>query len=196
MTQATWHATTEPVPGGTRYRLYGNDQPLSFRVMLGYLAANDDWCDWYTGLLAAAAPRAFFWEHPPVREATIERPAEFVLLDAPTLARERADPGPFRAHFAAAGDADVAVFANLGRDAILVAPCPRPAASCYAHLAVFLREAPPAQIRHLWRAVAGACRSPAVSQPFWLSTAGLGVPWLHLRIDQFPKYYQHVEYRR
>ena len=29
----------------------------------------------------------------------------------------------------------------------------------------------------------------------WLSTSGLGVAWLHLRLDHEPKYYQYAPYR-
>jgi hypothetical protein len=28
----------------------------------------------------------------------------------------------------------------------------------------------------------------------WLSTSGLGVAWLHIRLDSTPKYYQHQPY--
>ena len=28
----------------------------------------------------------------------------------------------------------------------------------------------------------------------WLSTAGDGIAWLHVRMDPRPKYYQHTEY--
>jgi len=30
--------------------------------------------------------------------------------------------------------------------------------------------------------------------PLWLSTAGLGVSWLHVRLDTRPKYYRHRVY--
>jgi len=29
----------------------------------------------------------------------------------------------------------------------------------------------------------------------WLSTAGMGVSWLHVRLDDRPKYYGHRPYR-
>ncbi|MGB1216866.1 MAG: DUF6940 family protein [Saprospiraceae bacterium] len=29
----------------------------------------------------------------------------------------------------------------------------------------------------------------------WLSTAGLGVYWLHIRMDNRPKYYKHKAYK-
>ena len=33
-------------------------------------------------------------------------------------------------------------------------------------------------------------------KPVWLSTAGLGVGWLHVRLDDRPKYYRHAPYVR
>jgi len=30
----------------------------------------------------------------------------------------------------------------------------------------------------------------------WLSTAGAGVPWLHVRLDDRPKYYHYGPYRQ
>jgi hypothetical protein len=32
------------------------------------------------------------------------------------------------------------------------------------------------------------------ASPLWLSTAGMGVSWLHLRLDSRPKYYRHRSY--
>jgi hypothetical protein len=29
---------------------------------------------------------------------------------------------------------------------------------------------------------------------FWISTSGLGVPWVHVRLDSYPKYYQYRPY--
>jgi hypothetical protein len=34
------------------------------------------------------------------------------------------------------------------------------------------------------------------AKPVWLSTAGGGVAWLHVRLDDRPKYYAHAPYRR
>jgi hypothetical protein len=32
--------------------------------------------------------------------------------------------------------------------------------------------------------------------PLWVSTSGLAVPWLHLRLDARPKYYGFEPYKR
>ena len=33
------------------------------------------------------------------------------------------------------------------------------------------------------------------AKPVWLSTAGAGVSWLHVRLDDRPKYYGYAPYR-
>jgi hypothetical protein len=90
----------------------------------------------------------------------------------------------------------VVVFANLGGDAILVAPTELAAASAYAQIGAFVRDAPPSQRDALWRAVGVAMLDRIGSRPVWLSTAGGGVAWLHVRLDDRPKYYGWAPYRR
>ena len=48
----------------------------------------------------------------------------------------------------------------------------------------------------LWQAVGEAMARRVGSKPVWLSTAGAGVSWLHMRLDDRPKYYAHSPYRR
>ena len=33
------------------------------------------------------------------------------------------------------------------------------------------------------------------NENIWLSTHGLGIPWLHIRIDTIPKYYSYKNYK-
>ena len=55
------------------------------------------------------------------------------------------------------------------------------------------------QQHELWALVAQSLRKRArghdARQPTWLSTEGSGVPWLHVRLDDRPKYYHHAPYR-
>jgi len=108
----------------------------------------------------------------------------------------RPDRDAFAEQFRAAGAAsEVAVFANLGGDARLIAPCPRGEPRAYPHLAAFARHAPAAQQHALWARVGSELAAMIGTRPLWLSTSGLGVPWLHVRIDRSPKYYTHAPYR-
>jgi len=146
-------------------------------------------------LLADAPFSAFRWETPPITTASAVRPFEFVLLDSPELATHP-DPDAFAEHFGdPAGSTDVVSFPNLNNDAILVVPCPRGPLSAYGHIAAFVREAPDAQKHALWRLVGELMQRRLGPRPVWLSTAGAGVPWLHVRLDQKPKYYGHAPYR-
>ncbi|MEM9384391.1 MAG: hypothetical protein AAGA68_04975 [Pseudomonadota bacterium] len=136
---------------------------------------------------------AVFWEHPVMRLDAAATAAEFVLLDAPALAGVQPDHAAFAEHLSAE-TALVRVFDSLGRDARLIAPVPSSDKADFAHLAVFLRQASLAQTRALWSAVACATKVALRRHPVWLSTSGLGVPWLHVRVDRQPKYYQHRPY--
>lgn len=150
---------------------------------------------WRTSL-AALPYAAWAFELPPMGAEDLGRRFECVFVDHPALARTRADPAPFAEPLrrAPAGAAAVA-FANLGGDAMLVVPLARSAPAAYAHLAAFVREAPAAQVDATFARVAEAVRAtvrPGV--PRWLGTAGMGVFWLHFRIDRRPKYYRYDPY--
>ena len=90
-------------------------------------------------------------------------------------------------------------FHNLSKDATLVVPLPRVSESrIYIHLANFLRHAPKHQKLDLWRLALDELLQKIEThpnRPVWLSTSGLGVSWLHIRLDSAPKYYTHTPYR-
>ena len=88
------------------------------------------------------------------------------------------------------------VFANLGGDAIMIVPRLKTIESAYGHLAAFVREAPEAQRHTLWQVVGEAMTKRVGYRPVWLSTAGGGVSWLHVRLDDRPKYYGFGPYRQ
>jgi hypothetical protein len=148
----------------------------------------------FNALLADSPYSAFRWETPSVSAESASRPFECVLLDDPDLARP-ADPAPFAAQFRQL-QGNVVSFANLGGDAILVAPRPIADPSAYGHLAAFVRHAPAQQQSALWRSVGEAMQRRLSKKPVWLSTAGAGVPWLHVRLDDRPKYYGYRPYRQ
>jgi hypothetical protein len=105
------------------------------------------------------------------------------------------DPAPFRELFDLR--APVTVFPNLRGDAMLVVPTPTGDPAPYLHLASFVRRAPPAQVDALFAAVGQALCDVRSRRraTIWLSTAGLGVDWLHVRLDSRPKYYRHAPYK-
>eukprot|EP00053_Salpingoeca_punica_P011264 m.100565 g.100565 ORF g.100565 m.100565 type:complete len:292 (+) comp15631_c0_seq1:114-989(+) len=158
-----------------------------------------------TAALLSSGFKALFWECAPVSRASMAaQPFEFVVLSSPRLELITApDTETFASHLRGTNTSDcIRSFANLGRDAVLVVPAPLPeGAAEYMHLAAFLRNAPPQMVDALWRGVGRALSSRLHSAdldadtPVWLSTSGLGVAWLHVRIDRVPKYYNYQPYR-
>ena len=76
----------------------------------------------------------------------------------------------------------------------MVVPCPLADPSAYGHLAAFIRHAPEEQRDALWRRIGEAMAQRVGMKPVWLSTAGAGVSWLHVRLDDRPKYYGHGDH--
>lgn len=148
----------------------------------------------FTNVLAAAPFEAFRWETAGVTAGDMQSAFEFVVIESPELGMA-ADPSPFKEHFRRVGSALVTSFQNLSGDAELVVPCPLAQEAAYAHLATFVRTAPDAQRHALWTEASRAMARRLDDRPVWLSTAGGGVAWLHLRLDDRPKYYAYRPYR-
>lgn len=81
-------------------------------------------------------------------------------------------------------------FPNLSGDTILVVPTPR-RGKVYTTLREFLAHAPVEQQRELWKEVARQARAALKKNArLWISTHGIGVAYLHVRICSRPKYYK------
>lgn len=172
-----------------------NGEAVSFARVIELLRAEQDGFRRYLVELFRSSPFSCFrFECPPVTIATRRRAFEFVLVDSPEI-DSPPDPRDFQSHFDRSHD-DVLAFDNLGGDATLIVPHPRPASPGYAHLADFTRQAPAAQQLALWRLVGDTLHRLLGDSPLWLNTAGGGVPWLHVRLDTRPKYYVFDEYRK
>ncbi len=189
-----WTAKSENVKNGHRILIYQGEDPVSFGAYLKLLEEDQEFASWFTDLLAGADYEAFFWEHPPLSDANIDSGVEFVLLDSPALARLSPNPEPFRSHFERDREGEIVSFRSLGGDAVLLAPRPSGSPEACVHLAAFVRQAAQSQIESLWRETGRAMRENLSERKLWLSTSGLGVSWLHIRLDSYPKYYQHRPY--
>ncbi len=191
-----WRAQVEALSDkrGLRFTIEFESRPATVAGVLRAWQSDADFRSMFNSLLADTPYTAYRWETPPVTAATMSQPFVCVLLDSPGLAC-RPEPEAFAQHFRNA-TGDVAVFPNLGGDAIMVVPCPLVDAVAYGHVAAFVRLAPQAQQHALWQAVGQAMTRRVGARPVWLSTAGAGVSWLHVRLDDRPKYLSHGPYRR
>lgn len=193
-----WTETTEAIDGGRvrQVRVFRDGEAVSYRDVLTRWQDDSAFRDFFVALLIDAPFDAYFWETPPLTRPNSTRPFEFILADGPALARLDPDPGAFGPYFRTDGEGTGVVgFANLGGDAFLIAPCPIAPLEAYPHLAAFSRNAPMTQQHAFWQAVGENVEKRLGDRPIWLSTSGLGVAWLHARIDTVPKYYTHAPYR-
>jgi hypothetical protein len=168
--------------------------PLSSGAVLRLLADSTDFRAWFTSMLLQDAPDAFRWETPALSLETLSRPFECVLIDDPRLQRTP-EPQAFATYFQGRhAETYARSVPNLGRTSELIVPRGIASPATYVHLASFLRGAPASQIDALWRCAGETTLRSLSDRPLWLSTAGAGVAWLHVRVDRVPKYYWHRPY--
>jgi hypothetical protein len=188
-----WSYQTTPIAqNGLQYQIFKAGRALSFADIIYKWMNLPDFPQFYTKILAESPFEAFYWEHPPLLKNKQEAVYEFVLLPADALTTVEPEPHQFQAYYQKAQQA--VSFQNLGGDAHLVVPCPIEG-KAYPHLAAFVRQAPAAQADEFWALVGKTYLAALGEAPRWLSTAGLGVYWLHVRIDSRPKYYKWGVYK-
>jgi len=192
-----WTSQTEQLNAerGVKITIDCDSSALSYGEVLRLWQQDPNFCAWFNALLAQTPFPAFRWETPPLMTATVDRPFKFVLLDRPGLVRDP-DPNAFAEHFGSASAEGVVAFPNLGKDAIMIVPCPGKPLGAYSHLGAFVRHAPEPQRLALWRQVGMSMQNRLNGHPVWLNTAGAGVAWLHVRLDDRPKYYAYEPYRK
>lgn len=190
----------------TVFHVQGANGPLSFAAFADALQRDEKTSpsllsSWLDLLRREADARgAFFFECAPTNAATFSRaPFRFALVTSPALAKISEDRASFAEHFPASrNDATVVAFENLSNDAQLVVPVPLDGAN-FAHLAQFSLTAPRSEQAVLWRRVAAELKARVKANgasPVWLSTSGLGVFYLHVRVCDKPKYYVTDAFKR
>lgn len=193
-----FESTHETLSGGRvrKYSLTCNAEPLRHADALDLWQSDEGFRSFFIALLSDAPFSAYRWETPPITGDSADRPFEFVLLDSPGLARAP-DTRAYADHFTTDdSNRGIVVFPNLGKDALLVVPSPRGPDSVYAHLAAFTGGAPDSQRHAFWRTVGQTVEREVSNRPMWVSTAGGGVSWLHVRLDCRPKYYGFTPYKK
>ena len=191
-----WAFAGEPVLAGhgARYRPRPGTEGITCLEALDLLASSAAFRDVLSRTIAGSPYAALRWEMPPITVDTLGRGFEFVLVDDPFLDMEP-EPGVFGPYFEGVPPEVLALAVpNLGRTARLVVPRGVADDSAYAHLKSFVRHAPADQVHQLWQCVARTARQELSQGRLWVSTAGGGVSWLHVRIEHEPKYYSYRPY--
>jgi len=147
----------------------------------------------FVELLRLSSYEAYFWEVRPIILDTSNEKFEFVLVNSPLLSKITADNSPFVKYFSQGKY--VTSFFNLNGDAKLIVPIEIDNSDNYSHIANFVRYAPFDQVDIFWQKVGEEINNSVERNIKWVSTSGLGVHWLHVRIDTKPKYYSYLPYK-
>jgi len=134
----------------------------------------------------------YFWECIPVSSNTIDKEFEFVLVNSGALNNIRQDYSSFQEKFGR--NNDVVSFASFSGDTLIV---PIPKNTDYKNITKFTNNASGEQWGSFWQKVGEKMEENLISaggSTRWLSTSGLAVHYLHVRIDKRPKYYNYQEY--
>ena len=177
-----------------RYTISNSGNPLSYKDFLNQTLRNINFRNQFLSTLEKSSFDAFRFETPAVNLELLNKEFEFVLINCPSLAGVP-DEDSF-SEFFTDDKSGVAIFPNLGKNAQLIVPCPRSNPEVYLHIASFCRKAPIAQKHNLFKAAAKYLQDNISEKTIWFSTAGMGVSWLHLRVDQKPKYYHYELYKQ
>jgi hypothetical protein len=195
MRDSSWRIRKDKLGSDTEcWQLHGdNAGEISFRQVFLQWRTDESFRAFWSASLRDVPFDAYCWECPAVTSENSAREFECVFVSSPLLAAMPPDSSPFAGYFRPA--CSVVTFDSLGKDALLVAPCPGKQGENFAHLSSFVATASEEYKSAFWMAVGEALEKRVGARPTWLSTAGLGVSWLHVRLDTRPKYYRHTPYR-
>ncbi|CAA6801635.1 MAG: Unknown protein [uncultured Aureispira sp.] len=176
-----------------QFQIKQADLLLTFEQVILLWKTSKDFRLFYTQMLREVPFAAFFWENQAITNATLQQNYTFVIVGTTAFNGKKPNPKPFQAYFLA--QKEIVCFPNLDKTARLIVPSPNSVKETYTHLGNFIRNAPYRQIDAFWEQIGLEMEQGISEQPLWLSTSGLGVYWLHARLDQRPKYYTHAPYK-
>lgn len=186
---------TEINKGNSRlYHVSREGRTLTFADVFDLWKSNPIFVSFFISIFERCGYRGYVWETAPITKSSLSAPFEFVIHSSPR-ASNIADHDTFKEYFDVKNAPEgIVSFNNLGGDALLVVPSPYRDDIDYSGLPQFLENAPYTQKLEIWRQVSAEASSHLSENPLWISVAGGGIAWLHIRLDSEPKYYRHRPY--
>lgn len=178
---------------GARCRFTRSGSALSFAEVIECWQSPKD-VETYLNGIKKLGFNQFYWEHPSLTTKTLDAPYECMVIGTTHFNRREVDTTSFSGHLHK--PEPVVVFDNLGRNARLVVPTLKSDPEHYKHMGAFTSFAPKDQVHCVFNSLGKSVLEEVnKGKPIWLSTAGLGVIWLHIRLDTVPKYYKTKTYK-
>jgi len=181
----------------TKIQLLENGSYMTFSQVIDGWQDSPDFRKFYWQTLIELGGEGCFWEHPRLNRETVDLPYECVITRTKSFTAFAADQRPFDAVFDRQNT--ISCFINLSGSAWLIVPNPvdDEAVDC-RDLVSFCRSAPNELLHDFWTTIGEEmAKAIATGSDFqYLSTHGLGVLWLHVRMERRPKYYHHQAYKK
>ena len=172
-----------------RFHLMNDDDYLSFREVFELWKSSAEFVLFYKNELIELGFKAFYWEHPALKVDYLDKRYECILQKSRPLEQLPANESAFKDYIS--GEDGVVDFMNLGKNARLVVPTKKSEEEIYNHFGRFIRFAENQQIIEVFERIGTLIEDGSrQNEIIWLNTAGLGVIWLHVRMDTRPKYYK------
>lgn len=185
-----------------RFSAFKNSKPLSVKGWIEQVLLDEDKIETFVNYINEQSQdfKAYFFETKGVSNKTCNKDFEFVLVNSERLhqfGKYGADLDAFEEHFDPEENRTCTFFPNLSGSSTLIIPEPiQDDTDVYTHLANFLRLAPTIEICDFWQLVGKQYKLAIQKEKtVWLSTSGLGISYLHMRIDHRPKYYTYDPFR-
>lgn len=176
------------------FKIKKEDQYLSFREVLDLWKNEEQFSIFYKEEIIRLGFDDFYWEHPALSKSYLDCVYECICKKSSIFSSMQLDERAFSEHIHK--NELVVHFPNLGKNAELIVPTKQVADPIYLHLGLFLRKAPLVQINQLFKEIASQIYVALDKHSYiWLNTAGLGVIWLHVRLDTSPKYYKTMAFK-
>jgi len=194
MKQVFYFEIQEQKENSTRFRVKRDTQYLSFKEVFELWRNSSEFVRFYVATLIKLNYQAFYWEHPAINKGFLKKKYECVVQQSQRLTLLAVNETAFERYLYV--KEEVADFMNLGKNARLVIPTKKTKADIYNHMGKFIRMATEQQLLALFKRVGKVIKEAMEKQQLiWLSTAGEGVIWLHVRLDTSPKYYKTAAYK-
>ncbi len=177
-----------------KFNIFQKGGKLDFKSVFELWAVDSEFVKFYWESLLDISFTAFYWEHPAITNESLSKPYECSIIKSTPLETLSANESAFKDYLYK--QEPIHDFENLGKDARLVVPSKKSNQEIYSHFGKFLRHAEYEQVLALFNRI-GSVIMPEIAnkQCVWLNTAGLGVIWLHVRMDTKPKYYKSQDYK-
>ena len=160
--------------------------------------------NWYQGkdIVSYKSSKAFLYETSPIIKESITHDGIVNItgiyhekfIDSDELDNLSQDSTDFDEYLANPNNEYCTSFYNLSKTTRLIIPT-KLNGSNYKSLKEFIENAPHIQQQYFWKQVSiEAYNMLKQHSKIWISTHGLGVPYLHVRVEVSPKYYKTSEF--